>query len=82
MTYTQTELQSPPELGQLNQLGKLAGQLALRSEIAEQIKTWLSVEKNEIEIVLSKERWATVEELMNDGYRLSAPRDLYRQKHS
>jgi len=77
MTYTQTELMMPPELGNLNHLGKLAEQLALRSEV----KAFV-LAGGEITIEKSEHRFATVEELMNDGYRLSAPKDLYRQKHS
>jgi len=79
--YTQKELMSPPELGQLNQLGKLAEQLATRTKIEYQTKCWLSSKGNKIEVIPNVHRWATVEELMNTGYRISDPKNLFRERH-
>ncbi len=80
--YTQTELMQPPELSQLSAVGKIAEQLALRSEIAEQIEDWLSVAKNRITVVKSVHRWATVEELKESGWEMEGPRNLFRERQS
>ena len=71
--YSQKELMSPPELGQLNHLGKLAEQLALTRKVED----FLSM-GGEITIEKSAARWSTVDELMDTGYRLSEPPNRFK----
>jgi hypothetical protein len=79
--YGQKELQSPPQLSQLSAVGKIAEQMAHQREIEQLTKAWLSHPGNKIEVVKPVHRWATVEEVMNTGYRLSNPSNLFRERH-